>query len=130
MALFATTAVMTALAPAAHGADNDADLAVKSDLRNVANDLETFYTDHQHYPGRQALAYDGVRRVDIGPKSVRLNRGDRLAALRLTSDRGAYCVHVVRAQGASDTTKPWSYVSDKGGLVSGGCPKRFSKHIA
>lgn len=63
---------------------DDTALAVESDLRNVANDLEAFFTDHQHYPGRQAVSNDGVRRVDIEPRFVRLNRGDRLAALRLT----------------------------------------------
>lgn len=101
---------------------------MKDDLRNVANRFETYFTDHQHYPGRHAVTDDGVREVQIGNASVRLSRGDRLAALRRTSDRNAYCIHVVRAKGATDTTEPWSYVSDNGGMVAGGCPKRFSKH--
>jgi hypothetical protein len=81
-------------------------LAVKDDLRSLANQRETYYTDHQHFPGRRTVTYDGARGVEIGNEAVRLNRGDRLAALQLTPKRNSYCLHVVRITGASDTTAP------------------------
>ncbi len=63
LATFTALVATAALSPTALGADNDADVAVKDDLRNVANQLETYFTDHQHYPGKRAVTYDGARRV-------------------------------------------------------------------
>ena len=123
-----TAGVITAsLSPAALGADNDADLAVKGDLRNLANELETYYTGHQNYPGPRAVSTDGARKVTIGRKTVRLAEGDHLGTIRLTKSRQAYCIRVLRDAGSSDTSSRWRYLSDKGGITSGGCPARFSK---
>jgi type II secretory pathway pseudopilin PulG len=121
---------LLSLGPPSSAQDNAADLAVKSDLRSIANQLETYYTNHQTYPGTRAVAYDGVRDVQIGRKVVKLGRGDRLGTIRLTSDRQSYCIRVKRSRGTIDTSRLWSYVSDRGGIVPGGCPARHTKKVA
>ncbi len=105
---------------------NSADRAVQSDLRYIANEMETYFTDHQKYPGSRAITVSG-RLVAIGSEPVRLSKSNRLGTIRLTKDRWAFCVRVVRKADASATTRRWSYVSDKGGIMRGGCPARFSK---
>ena len=118
-----------AVNPAA-AADNAADLSVKSDLRELAIAMETFYTDHASYPGRREVEYDGVRRIAVGDYAVRLGRENRLGTIRLTDDAQAYCVRVIRVEGASKTSQPWRYVSDRGGMQPGTCPDRFSRIVA
>lgn len=124
--LLAAMVISASLAPSAFGADNDADLAVKNDLRTLANKLETYFTDYQTYPGPRAVSTNGARKVTIGQETVRLAEGDHLGSIRLTKSRQAFCIRVLRNTGASDTSGRWHYLSDKGGITTGGCPARFT----
>ncbi len=118
-------AAVISLIPQAQAQDNAADLSVKSDQRDMANAMETYYTDHQAYPRARNVGYDGKRTVTIGSETLRLGMGNRLGTIRLTNDREAYCLRVVRANGASQTSTAWRYVSDRGGTQPGVCPSRF-----
>jgi len=130
--LLITVAVVLALiAPlGAHAAaeESAADLSVKSDDRGLATLMETYLTDHSKYPRADDVDYDGTRNVTIG-SSLRLGKGNRLGTIRLTKNGDNYCLRVVRADGAAQTTKAWSFVSDRDGIRSGACPDRFRKIV-
>ena len=117
------------LVPQAEAQQNKADAAVQSDIRNLATVMETFFTDHSRYPHARDVTYNGRRAVKFLGDTLHLQSGDRLGAIRLTDDAQSYCLHVVRTKGASQTTRPWSYVSDRGGMRRGTCPSRFSKVV-
>jgi hypothetical protein len=120
--------IVAATATGAAARDNEADSSVKTDLRYLATEMETYFTDHQSYPGDRAVQYDGRRSVQIGDATHRLKVGDRLGTVRLTRDRDAFCLQVVRVPSASETSEPWLYVSDKGGIIVGSsCPARFTR---
>jgi hypothetical protein len=118
-------AALVSLIPQAQAQDNAADLSVKSDQRDMANVMETYYADHGGFPRARHVGYDGTRTVTIGSENLRLGKGNRLGTIRLTKDREAYCLRVVRAKGASQTSSAWRYVSDRGGTQPGVCPPRF-----
>jgi type IV pilus assembly protein PilA len=119
---------MLGLVPA-QAADNAADLSVKSDMRTIATEMETFLTDNSYYPRARDVAYNGIRQISIGSVELVLGKGNRLGTIRLTADRQLYCIRVVRAAGAKQASKAWSYLSDRGGIQAGVCPQRFSKTV-
>ena len=119
-------AILVGVGPTALAQTNRADATVQSDLRAIANEMETYFTDHQVYPGPHAVSTDGARKVTLGRNTVRLAEGDHLGTIRLTKSRQAYCIRVLRDADSSDTTSRWRYLSDKGGISTGGCPARFT----
>ena len=102
---------------------------VKNDMRNMANVMETYFTDHQKYPARRAIDVSD-HKVDIGTQTVHLATGDRLQAIRLKGNGYAFCLRVVRGPKAGATTSAWRYLSDRGGITVGGCPARFATRSA
>jgi prepilin-type N-terminal cleavage/methylation domain-containing protein len=84
------------------------DASIKSDLRTIANEEETYYTDNQAY-----LAISGVSgSLTIGSDSVKLSSGDTIT-VTLNTAANAYCIKGVNTGKASND---WYYVSSSGGL--------------
>ena len=97
---------------------NAVDASMKSDLRTVANEMESFYTDQEQYPDTIAagtaaqsvlLSNSGIAGVDSG--DIRLSKGNQVG-LVLATNKDAYCLQVTDAKGTHD----WVYVSNAGGL--------------
>lgn len=91
------------------------DSSMKSDLRTVANTMETLFTDNQSY-GTTAIAGTNGS-ITIGGEAVRLSTGN-IATVTPTVD--SFCVTIVRDGTASASSKsgnnPWVYASTAGGL--------------
>jgi type IV pilus assembly protein PilA len=91
------------------------DSSMKSDLRTVANEMETQFTDTQAYPATAAAA--------ATPLGLKLSTGNEVAITnpaRATAD-GTFCLKVTRATGAQPGSQAtWVYISDKGGLQPSG----------
>jgi prepilin-type N-terminal cleavage/methylation domain-containing protein len=84
------------------------DASMKSDARQVANEMETAFTDTQVYDGPTALA------------ATKLSTGN-LAAVAVDPGGAAYCVTITRAAGAQPGSfAAINYDSDNGGLVANG----------
>src|SRR4051794_19543190 len=103
---------------------NAVDASMKSDLRTIANELESVYTDTQAYPA--AAAFDGsVNPVQVNgaADTVRASAGNTFTyALNATAD--AFCVVATNIKG----THKWVYVSSQGGLQAStvvACPAAY-----
>ena len=95
------------------------DTSIKSDLRTVANEMETYYTDLQTYPAVAASsgAASG-NAVVISSSSVFLSNGN-VVTTALNTGGTAYCLKGTNAKG-TDTTNGYFYISSKGGLQPAG----------
>jgi type IV pilus assembly protein PilA len=81
------------------------DTSMKSDLRTVANEEESIYTDSQSY---SAVPITSVTAA-IGADTVTLSNGNQITATLVT---GGYCIVAHNANASHD----WVYKSLKGGL--------------
>jgi type IV pilus assembly protein PilA len=94
------------------------DASAKSDLRTIANELETYATDAQAYPATITFA---VPKITISGTVVTLSNGNtpnvyyNAAAATAT----AYCIKVVNPKG-SNAVAGLVYKSDQGGLQAAG----------
>ena len=88
------------------------DASVKSDLRTIANEMESYNTDAQAYPAAGTGAYPTVT---IGTGTVRVSSGNSFQWW-LNGTGSAYCVAGVNTKG----THAWEYISDGGGLQPAG----------
>jgi type IV pilus assembly protein PilA len=87
------------------------DASVKSDLRGIANELESYNTDYQSYPPVSGFA-SGTNTTTISTgDSVRSSAGNSFKYF-LNTGATAYCLVGVNAKG----TRPWEYISSQGGL--------------
>ena len=90
---------------------NAVDAGLKSDLRTIANELESVYTDTQAYPA--VAGFNGATNpvtVKAGD-TVRVSTGDTFT-YALNTAQDAFCV-------VGDNTKAthkWVYISNAGGL--------------
>ena len=85
------------------------DTSIKSDLRSVANEFETYYTDNQVYP----TAMTAVPDVKLSNgNTVTIKTGAGVAT-------GTFCVQIVNPKG-TDTTNGFYYDSDQGGVQAKG----------
>jgi type IV pilus assembly protein PilA len=107
---------------------NAVDASMKSDVRTIANELESIYTDTEAYPVTtsftSATSTNQVTTVTTSD-TVRTSKGNLFTyALNGTAD--AFCVVASNVKG----THPWVYVSSQGGLQSAGansnaCPTSY-----
>ena len=91
------------------------DASVKSDLRTIANELESYNTDQQAYPTGTASTAAGITTIGTDPTTVRTSSGNSFYYVLNTAGSAAgsaYCIVGVNSKG----TRPWEYVSDLGGL--------------
>ena len=94
------------------------DASVKSDLRTIANELESYNTDQQAYPAITGgiTVTAGVATVGTDPTTVRVSSGNAftyvLSTTGVSAAGAAYCLTGINAKG----THAWEYVSSLGGL--------------
>ena len=87
--------------------------SIKSDLRTVANEMETYYTDSQTYPATVATV-DGV--AGVGDVDVQLS-AENTVVTDGTQPDGGYCL----AGTSTQTDAEWYYNSTTGGLTKTAC---------
>src|SRR5450759_245385 len=84
------------------------DAGIKSDLKQVANEMESAFTDTQTYPTPA-----------VGTPAIKATTGNSLA-VAVHTDLTGYCVRGYHGSGTANATgKAYYYVSDGGGLQSG-----------
>jgi prepilin-type N-terminal cleavage/methylation domain-containing protein len=102
------------------------DASIKSDVKNFATQVETYYTDSQTYPAAIAANGPTVTSVVIGTggDSVKLTVGDVLQ-YDVNGNRYVICGSNSKGTATGGTTLFFVYISDGGGLQSGSpipCP--------
>ena len=96
------------------------DASMKSDLRTVANEEETYFTDFQNYLAVAASTGTMV----VGADTVSLSKGNTVTVILNTAGT-AYCVSATNPKGTNTPPAATVYVSSKGGLQPVGtttCP--------
>ena len=83
--------------------------SVKSDLRTVANEMESYYTDNQTYP---AIAATTDRAV-VGGTTVSLSKNNAVATT-VAPANGKFCLV---ATNTDTSVATWYYTNVGGGLV-------------
>jgi type IV pilus assembly protein PilA len=92
------------------------DSSMKSDLRTVAVQMETYFTDNSSYP--TSITMSGTTATLATGFSVNLSSGD-LVSVTTPARSGSvntYCLIMSRTSGAMAGSQNWVYISDKGGL--------------
>ena len=92
------------------------DASMKSDLRTVANEEETYFTDFQSYVAVTSTVGPPPTAV-IGADTVTLSPGNSLAVI-LNTLGTAYCISATNSKGTNVPPLATVYISSKGGLQS------------
>ncbi|MGY4642609.1 prepilin-type N-terminal cleavage/methylation domain-containing protein [Cellulomonas sp. URHB0016] len=90
------------------------DASIKSDLRTVANELETYYTDKQEYLA--VAATTGT--IAVNTPAATLSAGNTVTVTTNTA-KDSYCIHGTNPKGTNTTDGFW-YSSQGGGLMPAG----------
>ncbi len=91
---------------------------MKSDLRAVANELESFFTDTQAYGTTgQAGQVVTVTSTNGDTTDVKISDPDTAVTSGLVNNGQAYCIEANNTR----ISKTWHYNSEEGGLAAGGC---------
>jgi prepilin-type N-terminal cleavage/methylation domain-containing protein len=103
---------------------NAVDASYKSDLRTVANEMESYYTDNEVYPATApSNASAGALVTGIGSGSgVRVSKNTKIT-VTYNTPTNAYCILASNVSGKG--SHDWTYVSSQGGLqpaASTTCP--------
>jgi type IV pilus assembly protein PilA len=102
------------------------DASMKSDLRTVAVEMETSFTDNNAYPAVATPATGGVATLTpaVGAATTVTLSNQNVVNGTVPARAGAtgtYCLLAVRATGAqAGSQTAWVYISDKGGLQPSG----------
>ena len=89
------------------------DASMKSDVRTVANEEETYYTDQQNYLAASGSYAAGG--VTIGTNTVKVSNGNTIT-VTLNTAGTAYCIIATNLKGSLASPQGVVYVSSKGGL--------------
>jgi type IV pilus assembly protein PilA len=94
---------------------NAVDASYKSDLRTVANEMESYYTDNEVYPATApSNASAGANVTGVGGASgVRVSKNTKISVAYNTATN-AYCILASNVSGKG--SHDWVYVSSQGGL--------------
>jgi type IV pilus assembly protein PilA len=87
------------------------DASVKSDLRTIANELESYNTDAQAYPTGNITLAGSTATLGTDTQTVRVSSGNFFALTYNTALTG-YCIVGENAKGSHS----WEYISTQGGL--------------
>jgi prepilin-type N-terminal cleavage/methylation domain-containing protein len=91
--------------------------SMKSDLRTVANEMETYFTDNQVYPAASTVTASGQTvTVGTGGNPVTLSSGNAIVVTQ--AGNNGFCLSAT----SNKTTKLWQYNSLTGGLTATACP--------
>ena len=104
---------------------NAVDASYKSDLRTVANEMESYYTDNESYPAAAPATAAVGTGPTIGTTVVRVSKNTQISTI-YNSTAQAFCLVALNtsAKGSHD----WVYVSSQGGLQANtvtACPAAF-----
>ena len=92
---------------------NAVDASYKSDLRTVANEMESYYTDNESYPAvAPATAAVGTGPT-IGGTAVRVSKNTQIATT-YNATAQAFCLEALNT--SNKGSHAWVYVSSQGGL--------------
>jgi prepilin-type N-terminal cleavage/methylation domain-containing protein len=102
---------------------NAVDASLKSDLRTLANEMESQYTDTQAYPTSITQASAGAA-VTVGTATIRVSANNSFTMVLNGAAADAFCLT------GTDTkaTHAWVYISNQGGLqpsTTTACPSSF-----
>jgi type IV pilus assembly protein PilA len=101
------------------------DASMKSDLRTVANELESYYAENRIYPATANITQAGTTvTVGTGGNAIRVSNGNTLTVAYNTGS-SSYCI---LATNANNSSHNWVYVSSQGGLQGGStvaCPASY-----
>ena len=84
--------------------------SMRSDVRNVANQFETYFTDAGTYPATFAATSGSIT---IGSDKIPLSTGNSIANLAAGAQAGTFCLKVTSVYSSNYI----SYDSDQGGLL-------------
>jgi len=93
--------------------------SIKSDLRTVANQMETYFADHQTYPAPTSGA-PTAGQIVIGGTTVKLSSGNvgMMSSEAAVAGQGSYCILVMNTEiGPGSATY---YNSSQGGILPKG----------
>jgi prepilin-type N-terminal cleavage/methylation domain-containing protein len=89
--------------------------SMKSDLRTVATEMETYFTDSQTYAGAVSGPLTGS--ATVGSDSITLSNGNTVTVK--SADVSGFCLDATSTKASA---AHWKYDSQLGGLASGTCP--------
>jgi len=91
------------------------DTSIKSDLRTVAEEIESYYADNQSYPATAdvAQAAAGGNVVITGGASVKVSKEN---VISYTGSANGYCLLGINEKGSGGSTDGYQYQSTGGGL--------------
>ncbi len=87
------------------------DSSLKSDLRTVANEMETRFVDSQAYPASAAAS--------TTPLGLTLSPGNQIQIIKRASG-ASFCLKGNRVTGVQAASGDWYYDSAAGGLLAAG----------
>ena len=87
--------------------------SMKSDLRTVANEMESYFVDNQTYPTVTGTAGSST----VGTTVVKTSSGNTVVSTTVGAATGTYCLQVTNPQIGTGAPNTISYDSDKGGLL-------------
>jgi prepilin-type N-terminal cleavage/methylation domain-containing protein len=87
--------------------------SMKSDLRTVANEMETYFTDYQAYPAVPSASGN----VTIGADTAKLSAGNTVVTQN--AGNNGFCLKMTSNKVAATTI--WYYDSLNGGVNNTGC---------
>ena len=88
----------------------------KSDLRTVANEMETYFTDNQTYTAPSQPGGAGTK-VTVGSDSVSVSNGNSISIVSGKIGNNGYCLQATSNKGGAT----WYYDSLNGGVNNTGC---------
>lgn len=92
--------------------------SMKSDLRTVANEMETYFTDNQTYPAVTGVAGTATL-VGTSPLvTVKTSPNNVVESAGASNVSGTFCLEVANP---AATTTIYKYDSDGGGVLTGTC---------
>jgi type IV pilus assembly protein PilA len=96
---------------------NAVDASVKSDLRTVANEMESYFTDQEKYPASvvQTGAPGGTVSL-AGGTGIRLSRNTTVTVTYNQATAAATTAYCIRGDPGTKGSHSWVYISDQGGL--------------
>ncbi len=90
------------------------DAGIKSDIRTIANEMETFYVDNQTYVGAVTVAGDTVTLNGVTGAGNTITLSDADTVITVTPEAERFEITGVNADKGTNTT--FEYISDQGGL--------------
>jgi type IV pilus assembly protein PilA len=95
------------------------DASLRSDLRTVAHEMETYYVDFQSYPASVAPSSGAMsgNTITVGSQVNNMTGGNTISVTPLDSGN-AYCLSGFNPKGSTTLTQQFVWVNKNGGLQS------------